>query len=218
MGGDTPLAALAAARDVRRGYQLDVGDRQARELGQAQPGVCGEGEQGSVTAAGPGAGGDGVEEGLGFGVGQPGQVGAGVFLDRDGGDPGEVGEVLGQRPGGVGGPGMDRGQAGVAGSGAVAAAGFQPGQEPGDLVVVDLLDGDPACRGAGVVADVLQEEFPGVAVGADGVRAQSALGHQMVGEERLDCRGDRGHGRHPWSGSSRAAARARSRGEASRYQ
>src|SRR5437879_2136952 len=52
--GGPVLAALAVAADVRPGPEVDVLSPQARELGDPQPGLDVEQEQGRVAAAVPG--------------------------------------------------------------------------------------------------------------------------------------------------------------------
>jgi hypothetical protein len=52
--GDAVLAALAVAGDVCADAEMDVGDRQAGEFGDAQPGLDREQQQCAVAAPGPG--------------------------------------------------------------------------------------------------------------------------------------------------------------------
>ena len=58
----------------------------------------------------------------------------------------------------------------------------------------------------------------GVPVGGHGVAADLALGDQPVGEERLQDRGEGGHGVPPVAASRRPAAKASSSGVPVRYQ
>src|SRR5215472_11694740 len=56
LGGDRGaafLTALAGAPDVRSGTEVDVGAGERGELGDPQPGLDGEGEQGVVAASRP---------------------------------------------------------------------------------------------------------------------------------------------------------------------
>ena len=54
--GDAVLASFAAAGDVRRGGEVDVGVREAGEFGDAQAGLDRELEHRAVAPADPGAG------------------------------------------------------------------------------------------------------------------------------------------------------------------
>ena len=76
-----------------------------------------------------------------------------------------------------------------------------------------------SCRGllAGAAGGEGEQQPPGVAVGGDGLAAGVPLAGQPVGEERLQGRGERGHGRSSHA-SSRCPAAAISSGDAVRYQ
>src|SRR3954469_3616673 len=115
--------------------QLDLpaGDLQAGDLAEPQPGLDREGEHRSVSAVGPGAGGDGIQQGLRLGAGQERHLRLRVLLDGDGVDPGDGVQALGCPVGVEGHDGLDRGQTEVAGGGAVAAFLYEVVEE-GDHV------------------------------------------------------------------------------------
>ena len=113
---------------------------------------------------------------------------------------------------------VDRGEPGVAGGHAVAAIGFQMGEERGDELCVEVADVEPGRCFAGVLLREDEQQSQCVAVGGDGVRAGVTLGGQPLGEEHLDRGRQRGHGRAPLCCSSRRAATANSSGVACRYQ
>ena len=94
-GRGAVLAALAGAGNVRSCAKVDAGDLQTGDLAEPQPGLDREGEHRSVSAVGPGAGGDGIQQGLRFGAGQERHLRLRVLLDGDGGDPGDGVQALG---------------------------------------------------------------------------------------------------------------------------
>jgi hypothetical protein len=75
----------------------------------------------------------------------------------------------------------DRGEAGVAGGGAVVPFGFEVVEKPADEGSVELADVKVRGAGVGVVGGVGDEEPEGVAVGGDGWGAPTSqsvsLGH-----------------------------------------
>ena len=85
--GDSLLAALAQAADVRAGAQVDVADGQAGELGGAQPGLAGQHQQGVVAPPGPGGQVGGGQQGGDLVFGEVGDQGLVEALGRDGQDP-----------------------------------------------------------------------------------------------------------------------------------
>jgi hypothetical protein len=89
----------------------------------------------------------------------------------------------------------NRGQASVAGGGAVGAFGFQVVQERGDQRGVEVREVETARGGSRCAGGELQQQPPGVAVGGDRVGTGAALPDQLVGEESLQDRGQRGHRR-----------------------
>jgi hypothetical protein len=116
---------------------------------------------------------------------------------RDGQDPADQGGVLGVAQGGVAEQGVDRGQAGVAGPGAVAPPGFQVGEERGDQRGVQVGQVELAWVLPGAVPGEVQQQPEGVPVGGDGVRAGLALAGEPLGEERLERGCQRGHAGPP---------------------
>lgn len=77
--------------------------------------------------------------------------------------------MLGVVKGGVGEQGADRGQAGVAGPGAVATVCFQVVEEGAYDGRVEVLPAEPRGRLGGALLHEAQQEPQGVAVGGDGV-------------------------------------------------
>jgi hypothetical protein len=70
----------------------------------------------------------------------------------------------------------------------------------------------------GLLFDEPEQEAEGVAIGGHGVGARLTLGHQPLGEERLEGGGQRAHGRTSVACSRRSAASPSSSGAADRYQ
>ena len=91
---------------------------------------------------------------------------------------------------------VDRGQAGVAGADAVAAFVFEVVEERADQGGVQIGEvRAPRARLPVCSRGEAEQQPQRVAVGGDGVRAGVPLADQPVGEERLQGRGERGHGR-----------------------
>lgn len=90
-------------------------------------------------------------------------------------------------------------------------------EERADELGVELAEVERAGRGAGAVAGEAEQQPPGVPVGQDGVRADPALG-EPVGEEALQHRRERGHGRPAFDASMRSATTPISCGTAWQYQ
>ena len=107
---------------------------------------------------------------------------------------GDAGGVLGVSQRGVAKQRVDGRQAGVAGPGAVAAVLFEVGQERADRGRVEVGEVQPAGRLAGLLLRETEQQPEGVAVGGDRARAGVALGHQPVGEERLQFLAQLGQG------------------------
>jgi hypothetical protein len=128
------------------------------------------------------------------------------------------GRVLGVEQGSEAEQGVHGGQAGVAGPHAVAALVFEVVQECADQRRVQVGDRQVGGRRAGVLLGEGQQQLARVSVGGDGVAAGLALAGQPVGEERLEGRGERAHGRPAWWVSTRCSASASSSGAADRYQ
>ncbi len=108
-------------------HDIHVSAGQRGQLGGAQPGLGGQHDQGVVAATGPGAavraGQQGVEFGFGE-VGDQGPVGSFRWYRQD---PFDVGGVFWVAQRGEPEQGVDRGEAGVAGAGAVGAVVFEMG-------------------------------------------------------------------------------------------
>ena len=114
---------------MRFASEVDVAAGQLGELGDAQAGAQGEQEQRAVAPAGPGLPAGGIEQRLRLIVGEEADHGGAGALAGDSQDALDGRGVLGCLPGGVPEQRADGGQAGVAGSRAVAAFGFQVVQE-----------------------------------------------------------------------------------------
>ena len=218
--GAAVLAALAAAVDVRSGAEVGVMDGEAGDLGDPQPGLGCQDEERVVTAAVPGRLVGRGEDRVELGGGEVADDGGGGALGLDGQHAADGVHLVGCLQGGVAEQGVDGGQPVVAGGGAVAPGRLQVSEERADGNGVQVGQVELGGLLAGLVVDVAEEQPQGVAVGRDRVRGGGPLGHQPVGEERLQDGRERGHRVAPfWAeASSRAAARARSPGAASRYQ
>jgi hypothetical protein len=158
------------------------------------------------------------EQRVDFRAGEEGDDRAVGAFGGDGKYPGDqrgvlrvaVGGELEQRP--------HRGQSGVAGRGADAAVAFQMGKEGTDRCGVQVVEVQPGRRLAGAVGDVGQQQPEGVPVSRHGVRAGLPLADQVLREERLQGRRERGHDGRPTKASSRSPASSSNSGQADRYQ
>src|SRR6202171_1504881 len=113
---------------------------------------------------------------------------------------------------------MDRGEASIAGSYAVAPLVLQMGEERSDRRGVEV-GGVEARRGDLLtVGDESEEQPERVAVGGDGCRADLPLGEEAVGEKLLQGGSEGAHGSAPRNSSRRFPTMAKSSGAASRYQ
>ena len=101
---------------------------------------------------------------------------------------------------------VDRGEAGVAGAGAVAALVLEVVEKRGDQRRVQIGDIELGWLAAQALGGEAQQQLERVAVGGDRVRAGASLADQPVGEERLHGRRERAHRRPPWERSSLPAA------------
>jgi hypothetical protein len=173
--GDPLLASLAMAGDVRPGAEVDVAAGECGQLGDPQPGLGGEREHGVIAPSGPGALVRGGEERTDFGFGEPGDERLVESLGGDGQDAGDGLGVLGVAQGRVGEHGADRGEAGVAGAGAVAPVVLEMVQEVSDQRRVQVADVEITGLLAGALRGERQEQPPGVAVGGDRLRASVPL-------------------------------------------
>jgi hypothetical protein len=161
--GDALFAAFAVAADVcPGGAEGDVAASQRGDLGDPQAGLDGEGEKRVVAAAGPGGLVGGGEQRLCLGGSKEGDQVPLEAFGRDGQDPADQGGVLGVAQGGVAEQGVDRGQAGVAGPGAVAPPGFQVGEERGDQRGVQVGQVELAWVLPGAVPGEVQQQPEGV--------------------------------------------------------
>ncbi len=156
------LPALACALDMRSGAQADVRAGEPGELGHAQPGADRGEHEGVVAAPGPGLPVRGGQQGVGFVVGEPADDRRVRPAGLDGQDALDDGRVVRCPQRRVTEQRADRGQPGVTGGRAAAAAGFQPAQEIGDQAGVELPDVQFPCRGAGGVLREGQQQPPGV--------------------------------------------------------
>ena len=122
---------------------------EADQLGGAQSGLGGEQEEGVVAAAGPGAAVGGGEQRVELGFGEERDQRAVEALGRDRQDALDRGGVLGVPQRGVAEQRADRGQARVAGAGAVVALVLEVIQERADQRRVEIVDVEVAGRLAG---------------------------------------------------------------------
>jgi hypothetical protein len=216
---DALFASLAFAADGRAGAQADVGAGEAGEFGDAQSGLDGQGHHRLVTPSFPASWVGCREQGIDLGVGQEGDDPLVEPLGRDVQDTLDEQSVLRMLERGVGEQRPDRGQADVAGSGAVASFILQVVQERRHGVRVQVGPVQIGGSGAGALLDEDEQQAQRVAVGGDGARAGLALPGEPVGEERLQRGRDQGHDRAAFPmPSRRAAASASSSGAADKYQ
>jgi hypothetical protein len=113
---------------------------------------------------------------------------------------------------------MDRGQAGVAGSYAVAPLVFQVGEERSDRRGIEVGEVQARRRELLCVGDESEEQPERITVGGNGGRADLPLGQEAVGEELLQSGSEGAHGSSPRNSSRRLPTMAKSSGAASRYQ
>ena len=140
-------------------------------------------------------------------------------LERDGQYLGDEFGVLGVAERGVGEQRVDRGEAGVAGPGAVPPVLFEHHEESADELGVEQCNVDVAGPDAGLLLHVAEQQPERVAVGGDGVTARGPLPREVVGEERLQRRGERAHLPAPGMNAAiRSETAAISSGVELRYQ
>lgn len=213
------FATFPLAADGGAAAQSDVVAVQAGEFGDAQAGLDGQGQHGLVPSSFPAFWIRCRQQGVDLRAGQERDGPLVEPLGWDVQDPLDEQGVFGVLEGGVGEQRPDRGQADVAGSGAVAALVFQVVEERGDHVRVQVVPVQLRRGGPGPMLDEAEQEADRVAVGGDGSGAGLALAGEPFGEERLQGGCDQGHGRAAFrTPSRRAAARASSSGAADKYQ
>ena len=180
---DAFLPPLAVEADLCRCVQPHVGDAQGDDFLDPRPGVEHGGEERVVAAAVDGVAIDGAEDNLDLFMLEVLHGAAAGPLERDGEDALTVREPCGVLHGAV--PEcMDRGEAHVAGGGAVVPVELQVLKEREDrlgaeVVSVELDDG-PLRLGR----DEAQQEHEAVSIAPDGVGARPPHPGQVVGEER----------------------------------
>lgn len=136
--------------------KVDVGDGEAGEFGDPQPGLGGHQEERVVAAAVPGREVGRGQEGFDLGPGQEADGGVIVSFGWDGEHPGDQRGVLGDLERGVAEQRADGRQPGVAGSDAVASRGFQVLEEPADQRGVQVGEVQPAGELAGALAGIAE--------------------------------------------------------------
>ena len=141
-----------------------------------------------------------------------------VALGGDGEDPGDDRGVLGMAQGGEAEERSVRGEAGVAGPGAVVPFDFEVLQEGADQRGVEVGGVQLGGLFAGATGGEAELQPPAVTVGGHRVGTGLALAHQPLGEERLQCGCEGGHGRRRSARSRRCDARSSSSGTADRYR
>ena len=139
-------------------------------------------------------------------------------LGRDGEHPLDDPGVLGMAEGGEAEQGVHGCQPGVAGPHGVPPSLFEVVQERRDRRGVEVLERERFRSLLGFPFEEAEQEPEGVPIGADGVGARLALGHQPFGEECLECGGQRAHGRGSVACSRRSAASPSSSGAPDKYQ
>lgn len=112
---------------------------------------------------------------------------------------------------------MDGRQPRIARAWAVTSLGFEVIEECADQWCVEICDVQLAWLLASLFGGEAEQQPPGVAIRGDSAGTRVSLGYQTLREKRLECRGERAHGRSPRP-SSRFATMVSSSGVACRYQ
>ena len=139
-----------------------------------------------------------------------------VALGRDREDLRDHARVFGVTQGRVFEERPDRCEPQVPGPGGVVTVSLEVLEERGDDGLIEVVPVELGELLAGVLLGEAQQQPECVAVGRDRSRAGLQLPGQAVGEERLQGRCDRGHGRTAWASLSRRAACASRSGAADR--
>jgi hypothetical protein len=171
-----------------------------------------------IAPAGPGAAVGCCEEGIDLGVGEPGDGAPVVPFGGDGKDALDRPGVFGVAERGVAEQRVDGSEAPVAGADGVVPVVFEVVQERGDQRRVEVGDVERRRRLAGLGGGESDQQSDRGSVAGDGVGRGATLTDEPVGEERLQHRGERGHGWPSSRGSRRAAASCMSSGTADKYQ
>ena len=171
-----------------------------------------------ITPPDPGAAVRCGEQGVHLGLGEVGDHSPVGALGRDGEHALDHRGVFGMPVGGEAEQRSDGGEPGVAGADAGCACGLEVGEERPDQRRVEIVKAELVWRLAGALVGEAQQQTDRVAVGSHGVRAGVALADQPFGEERLQQRCERAHGRASVMVSSRSATSSSSSGTAVRYQ
>ncbi|HLG07266.1 MAG TPA: hypothetical protein VI409_01195 [Gaiellaceae bacterium] len=150
-----------------------------------------------VAAADPGGLVGGGEQRVDLGLGEVGDQRAVEAFGRHREHALDDGGVLGVAQRGEAKQGVDRCEPGVAGADAVTALAFEVVEEGGDQGRVEIVEVELGWLGAGALLGEDEQQPQRVAVGGDRVRAGVPLPLQPVGEERLQGRSERAHGRPP---------------------
>ena len=143
------FAAFADGVHVGAGGERDVFAGECGEFGDPQSGLDGESEHGVVAPAGPGALVAGAQQRVDLGLGEVGEEVAFGSFGRDGEHALDGAGVFGVVQGEVAEQRVDRGQAVVAGGGAVVPVAFEVVEERGDQRRVEVGD----VQGAGRLAE-----------------------------------------------------------------
>ena len=216
--GNPLLAPLADAAHVRPDPELEVSTGEPGKLGEAQAGLGRQQEECMIASAGRGGAVRRGEERLQFGTVEEGDEGALDALGRDGEHaPDECG-VFGMTEGREAKERMDRGEADVAGAGAVAASLLEMLEEGAHAGGVEVRKGELRGCHPGALVHEGEQEPEGVAIGGDRMRAGIALTAEPVAKEGFEGRCECAHGRVSMARSRRSPARASNSGAACRYQ
>src|SRR2546425_5305876 len=173
---------------------MDVLNKKAGQLGQAQASLEGEQEQGVVTSTDQGGAVGSGQEGLDLGPVEEGDQGALEALERDGEDALDERGVFGVVEGCEVEEGVDGGETGIAGADGVASNGLEMSQKVADERGVEVVEVEAAWGLPSALVNEGEQQAEGVAVGSDGVRTGLALLRQPVGEEGLEGGSERAHG------------------------
>jgi hypothetical protein len=219
----TPLTV-----DSERGGSIeeDVGDADRDCLGDARSGVVQDGEEDGIALAAPGGAVGSGEDGVDLVAGEVAEDGLVNALGRNRENALCDGKCGGISEGSVAKKGADRGEAEIAGTGAVAPFLLQVVEKREHGRGIEVLNRQSGGGAPDAPLHEAEEDLEGVAVAGDRLRAGAALGdHPLV--EKVPEQGGKGElgGRHwalSWlrhaNCSNRCDVTAISSGTAERYQ
>jgi len=169
---------------------MNAGEAQFGDLAEPQPGLDRQGEHDSVSSAGPGVGGDRVQQSLGLPVGEERDLRFQMLLDGDGVNSRDGVQQLRCLGGLERHRRFDGCEPKISGCNAVTAVILGVVEECDHLSCVDVVGFELVSWHVFPLGQESQEELPGVAVGPNRRGTHGALSDQMRGEELLQDRGE----------------------------